>query len=146
MKTLIIITAIYLLLIVLVVALCKIRAISDKKAKEIFNNKKAQWDNEKASVEKVSKLREELEQIHDQIQIAQRDGNLEVAAELSYGKLPALQKQLEIEEDLIKKADFSLVHESVSEEEIAKLPILFIVPMFQEPLSLKYTPTLVWLT
>ena len=89
--------------------------------KEIFNNKKAQWDNEKASVEKVSKLREELEQIHDQIQIAQRDGNLEVAAELSYGKLPALQKQLEIEEDLIKKADFSLVHESVSEEEIARI-------------------------
>ncbi len=89
--------------------------------KEIFNNKKAQWDNEKASVEKVSKLREELEQIHDQIQIAQRDGNLEVAAELSYGKLPSLQKQLEIEEDLIKKADFSLVHESVSEEEIARI-------------------------
>ncbi len=89
--------------------------------KEVFNNKKAQWDNEKASVEKLSKLREEMEQIHDQIQIAQRDGNLELAAELSYGKLPALTKQLEIEEDMIKRADFSLVHESVSEEEIAKI-------------------------
>ena len=89
--------------------------------KEEFNNKKAQWDNEKASVEKLSKLREEMEQIHDQIQIAQRDGNLELAAELSYGKLPALKNQLEIEEDRIKRADFSLVHESVSEEEIARI-------------------------
>ncbi len=89
--------------------------------KEEFNNKKAQWDNEKASVEKLSGLREEIEKIHDQIQIAQRDGNLELAAELSYGKLPALKRQLEIEEDMIKKADFSLVHESVSEEEIARI-------------------------
>ena len=86
-----------------------------------FNNRKAQWDNEKASVEKLSKLREEIESINSQIQIAQREGNLEKAAELSYGKLPALKKQLEIEEEQVKSADLSLVHESVSEEEIARI-------------------------
>ncbi|NLL79019.1 MAG: ATP-dependent chaperone ClpB [Clostridiales bacterium] len=86
-----------------------------------FNNRKAQWDNEKASVEKLSKLREEIEGINSQIQIAQREGNLEKAAELSYGKLPALRKQLEIEEEKIKAEDLALVHESVSEEEIARI-------------------------
>lgn len=86
-----------------------------------FNNRKAQWDNEKASVEKLSKLREEIEGLNSQIQIAQREGDLEKAAELSYGKLPTLKKQLEIEEENIKTAELSLVHESVSEEEIARI-------------------------
>ncbi len=70
--------------------------------KEEFNNRKAQWDNEKASVEKLSKLREQIESINGEIQIAQREGNLEKAAELSYGRLPALKKQLEIEENRVK--------------------------------------------
>lgn len=86
-----------------------------------FQNRKAQWDNEKASVEKLSKMREEIESINSQIQIAQREGNLEKAAELSYGRLPALKKQLEIEEETLKGKDLSLVHESVSEEEIARI-------------------------
>jgi len=89
--------------------------------KEEFNNRKAQWDNEKTSVEHLSKLREEIEQMNSDIQIAQREGNYEKAAELSYGKLPALKKQLEIEEEKVKEKDFSLVHESVSDEEIAKI-------------------------
>lgn len=89
--------------------------------KEEFNNRKAQWDNEKASVDKLSKLREQIDAINNEIQIAQRDMDLEKAAELSYGKLPALKKQLEIEEEKVKGEDLSLVHESVSEEEIAKI-------------------------
>lgn len=89
--------------------------------KEELNNRKAQWDNEKTTVEKLSKLREEIESMNSQIQIAQREGNLEQAAELSYGKLPALKQQLEIEEQRVKDADLSLVHESVSEEEIARI-------------------------
>ncbi len=89
--------------------------------KDELNNRKAQWENEKSSVEKLSKLREEIEQIHNDIQIAQREGNLEKAAELSYGKLPSVKKQLEIEEENVKQQDLSLVHECVSEEEIAKI-------------------------
>ncbi len=89
--------------------------------KEEFNNRKAQWDNEKASVDKLSKLREEIEAVNGQIQIAQRDGDLEKAAELSYGKLPALRKQLEAEENSVKEKDLSLVHESVTDEEIARI-------------------------
>ena len=89
--------------------------------KEEFKNRKAQWDNEKASVEKLSKLREEIEAMNSQIQIAQREGDYEKAAELSYGKLPALKSQLEAEEEKVKKSDLSLVHECVSEEEIAKI-------------------------
>ena len=89
--------------------------------KEQFNTRKAQWDNEKASVEKLSKLREEIESMNSQIQIAQREGDYEKAAELSYGKLPAMQKELEQEEEKIRNKDMSLVHESVSEEEIAKI-------------------------
>ncbi len=89
--------------------------------KEEFNNRSAQWENEKASVEKLSHLREEIENMNSQIQIAQREGDYEKAAELSYGKLPELKKQLEIEEEKVKNADFSLVHESVSEEEIGKI-------------------------
>ena len=89
--------------------------------KEEFNNRKAQWDNEKTSVEKLSHIREEIERMSNEIQIAQREGNYEKAAELSYGKLPALKKQLEIEEERVKSQDLSLVHESVSEEEIARI-------------------------
>ena len=89
--------------------------------KEEFNNRKAQWDNEKSSVEKLSKLREEIEAMNNEIQIAQREGNYEKAAELSYGSLPNLKKQLEAEEKRVKEKDLSLVHESVSEEEIAKI-------------------------
>lgn len=89
--------------------------------KEEFNNRKAQWDNEKNSVEKLSKLREQIEDMNAKIQIAQREGNLELAAELSYGKLPELKKQLEIEETKVNEKEMSLVHESVSEEEIAKI-------------------------
>ena len=89
--------------------------------KDELNNRKAQWENEKNSVEKLSKLREEIEQINNDIQIAQREGNLEKAAELSYGKLPAIKKQLEIEEEKVKKKDLTLVHECVSDEEIAKI-------------------------
>ena len=86
-----------------------------------FNNRKAQWDNEKMSVERLSKLREEIETVNNEIQIAQREGNLEKAAELSYGKLPGLKKQLEIEEDQVKGEDLSLVHEAVTEDEIARI-------------------------
>ncbi len=89
--------------------------------KDELNNRKAQWENEKSSVERLSKLREEIEQINNDIQIAQREGNLEKAAELSYGKLPAMKKQLEIEEEKVKKEDLTLVHECVSDEEIAKI-------------------------
>ncbi len=89
--------------------------------KEEFNNRKAQWDNEKASVERLSKLREQIDAVNSEIQIAQREGNLEKAAELSYGRMPALRKQLEQEEEAVKNKDLSLVHESVSEDEIAKI-------------------------
>ena len=89
--------------------------------KEDFAGKKAQWDNEKASVDKLSKLREEIDATNSEIQIAQREGNLEKAAELSYGKLPSLKKQLEIEEENIKGKGMSLVHECVSEDEIARI-------------------------
>ncbi len=95
------------------------KELAEQKAE--FQNRKAQWDNEKASIEKLSRLREEIESLNGQIQIAQREGNLEKAAELSYGRLPALKKQLEIEEENTKKQALSLVHENVSEEEIAKI-------------------------
>ena len=89
--------------------------------KEDFAGKKAQWDNEKASVDKLSKLREEIDATNSEIQIAQREGNLEKAAELSYGKLPSLKRQLEIEEENVKGKGMSLVHECVSEDEIARI-------------------------
>ncbi len=89
--------------------------------KEEFAGKKAQWDNEKASVEKLSKLREEIDAVNSEIQIAQREGNLEKAAELSYGKLPGLKKMLEQEEEKVNDNDLSLVHEKVSDEEIARI-------------------------
>ena len=89
--------------------------------KDEFAARKAQWDNEKASVDKLSKLREEIDSVNSEIQIAQREGNLEKAAELSYGRLPALKKQLEQEEERIGDSDLSLVHEKVSDEEIARI-------------------------
>ena len=89
--------------------------------KEEFAGKKAQWDNEKASVDKLSKLREEIDAVSSQIQIAQREGDLEKAAELSYGRLPALKKELEAEEESMRNGQLSLVHESVSEDEIARI-------------------------
>jgi len=89
--------------------------------KEEFTNRKAQWDNEKNAVEGLSKLREQIDEVNNQIQIAQREGNLEKAAELSYGTLPGLKKQLELEESRVNESQMSLVHERVSEEEIAKI-------------------------
>ena len=89
--------------------------------REEFSGQKAQWDNEKHAVEKVSQLREELESLRNEIKIAQQNYDLEKAAELQYGKLPQLEKQLEQEEELIKNKDMSLVHESVTEEEIARI-------------------------
>ena len=89
--------------------------------KEELANRIAQWENEKSSVERLSKLREEIDAVGSQIEIAQREGDYEKAAELSYSKLPALKKQLEIEEEQVKNKDLSLVHESVSEEEIARI-------------------------
>lgn len=90
-------------------------------AKEQFDKDKAQWENEKGAVEKLSKLREEIESVNNEIQIAQREGNLERAGELTYGTLPTLKKQLEAEEELVKNKEASMVHESVSDEEIARI-------------------------
>ena len=89
--------------------------------REEFASRKAQWDNEKKSVEKVQKLREELEQIKKEIADAEQNYDLNRAAELKYGRLPKLQQQLENEEAAVKSEDLSLVHESVSEEEIARI-------------------------
>ena len=86
-----------------------------------FAAKKAQWENEKASVDKLSSLREEIEQVNRQIQEAQQQYDLNKAAELQYGKLPQLQKELEQEEEKVKNEDLSLVHESVTEDEIARI-------------------------
>ena len=89
--------------------------------RDTFNTKKAQWENEKKSVEKVQKLREEIETVKNEIKTAQQNYDLEKAAELQYGKLTQLEKQLEAEEEEVKNRDLSLVHENVSEEEIARI-------------------------
>ncbi len=86
-----------------------------------FNVQKAQWENEKASVEKLSRLREQIEDINRQIQAAQQAYDLNKAAELQYGELPRLQNQLAAEEEQVKNRDLSLVHESVTDEEIARI-------------------------
>ena len=86
-----------------------------------LNGKKAKWSNEKDAVDKVSKLRESIENTRNQIKIAQQNYDLEKAAELQYGVLPQMQKQLEVEEEILKKRDLSLVREKVTEEEIAKI-------------------------
>ena len=89
--------------------------------REEFAGQKAKWDSEKSGVEKVQKLKEQLEALHNDIAIAQRNYDLERAAELQYGKLPELEKQLEAEEAKVKSESHELVHESVSEEEIARI-------------------------
>lgn len=89
--------------------------------REDFRARKARWENEKASVEKVSKLREEIESVNSEIQIAQRNYDLNKAAELQYGRLPELKKQLEEEEERVSKEDRSMVRECVTEDEIAKI-------------------------
>ena len=89
--------------------------------KESFAVKKAQWENEKSAVDKLSKIREQIESVNNDIQIAQREGNLEKAAELSYGTLPALKKELEQEEELAGEREARLVHENVSEDEIGRI-------------------------
>ena len=89
--------------------------------REQYSKQKAQWDNEKHSVERVQKIREEIEQINNDIQKAQRSYDLEKAAELQYGELPKLQQQLEIEEKQVKESDRSLVHEAVTDDEIARI-------------------------
>jgi ATP-dependent Clp protease ATP-binding subunit ClpB len=89
--------------------------------KEAFESAKARWDHEKASVEKVHKLREAMEVLNHEIELAERNYDLNKAAELKYGKLPELQKQLQAEEDRLRKEDNLLVHENVSEEEIARI-------------------------
>ncbi len=89
--------------------------------KDTFAAQKAQWENEKTSVERVQKLRGEIEQIKNEIKSAQQNYDLEKAAELQYGRLPQLLQQLEQEERAVKERDLLLVHENVSEEEIAKI-------------------------
>ena len=89
--------------------------------RDTFNAKKASWDNEKHSVEKLQKIREEIESLNKQIQTAQQNYDLEKAAELQYGRLPQLKKQLEQEEEAVKNRDLSLVHEAVTDEEIARI-------------------------
>ena len=89
--------------------------------REEYSNRMAQWENEKASIEKLHKIREEIDNVNNQIEIAQREGDYEKLSELSYSTLPSLKKQLETEEEQVKNKDLSLVHESVSEEEIARI-------------------------
>ena len=89
--------------------------------KSSFSTQKAQWENEKSSVDKLSKLREEIGHVNGEIQAAQQAYDLNKAAELQYGKLPELQKQLAEEEEKVKNQDLSLVHESVTEDEIARI-------------------------
>ncbi|WP_310602973.1 ATP-dependent chaperone ClpB [Anaerosporobacter sp.] len=89
--------------------------------RETFANQKAVWDNEKASVEKVQKVKEELESLKNEIEIAKRNYDLNRAAELQYGRLPALEKQLEEEENRVKSQEHTLIHENVSDEEISRI-------------------------
>ena len=86
-----------------------------------FNTRKAQWDGEKTAVEKVSKLREQIESIKKKLEVAERDFDYDKASELKFGMLPNLQRELEIEEEKLKDRDLSLVHENVTDEEIAKI-------------------------
>ena len=86
-----------------------------------FNTRKAQWDSEKTAVEKVSKLREQIESIKKKLEVAERDSDYDKASELKFGMLPNLQRELEIEEEKLKDRDLSLVHENVTDEEIAKI-------------------------
>ena len=89
--------------------------------RDTYNSRKAQWDNEKASINRLSELREKIEDLNRRIEQAKREYNLEKAAELQYGELPKLNKMLEEEEAKVKDLDMSLVHESVTEEEISRI-------------------------
>ena len=89
--------------------------------KDRFSAQKAQWENEKTAVDRVSGLREQIEEINRQIEAAQRDYDLNKAAELQYGELPKLKAELAAEEEKMKREDLSLVHESVTEDEIAQI-------------------------
>lgn len=86
-----------------------------------FNGKKAQWDNEKHSVENLAKLREQIENSNKELERAQRDYNLDRVGELMNGELPRLKDQLSIEEEKVKARELELVHESVTDEEIARI-------------------------
>ena len=86
-----------------------------------FESQKAQWDNEKAAVGNLSQLREQIEEINRQIEAAKQKADLNEAARLQYGELPRLQSQLQSEEAALKNRDLSLVHESVTEDEIARV-------------------------
>lgn len=83
--------------------------------------KRYQWENEKHSVERVQKIREEIEHVNKEISKAQREYDLNKAAQLQYGELPQLQKQLEEEEEKVREKELSLVHEAVTDEEIARI-------------------------
>ena len=89
--------------------------------KEAFTNKMVQWENEKKAIEKVSSIREEIEDVNNQIEIAKRNGDYATTGELMYSKLPALQKMLETEEQQIRDSNMSLIHESVADDEIARI-------------------------
>ena len=89
--------------------------------RDVFNTQKAQWDNEKTAVDRVHKYREQIEEMNREIQMAQQHYDLEKAAQLQYGELPKLQKELAEAEEQMKKGDQSLVHEKVTDEEIARI-------------------------
>ena len=89
--------------------------------KEAFSEAKAKWENEKASVSKLAEIRQQIEDTNREIQSAQQSYDLNKAAELQYGKLPELKKQLEEEEAKVQGQEFTLVHEAVTENEIAKI-------------------------
>lgn len=89
--------------------------------KDKFTAQKAQWENEKNAVDRVSAIREQIDDINKQIEQAQRNYDLTKAAELQYGELPKLKEQLAKEEELVHSKDLSMVHESVTEEEIARI-------------------------
>ncbi|MCR5832211.1 MAG: ATP-dependent chaperone ClpB [Lachnospiraceae bacterium] len=89
--------------------------------KDEYDSKMAQWENEKASVEKLSKLRAEIEATNNEIEIAKRENNYELAGQLQYGKLPQLTQQLAIEEENVRNKELTLVHENVSDEEISQI-------------------------
>ena len=86
-----------------------------------YSEQKSKWENEKKSVEKLANIREEIENVNREINEAKQKYDLETAAQLQYGRLPELKKRLEVEEDKVKSEDLSLIHEAVTEEEIAKI-------------------------
>ena len=89
--------------------------------KDSFKAQKSKWDQEKSSVDKVNKVKEQIDALHTEMDAAKREYNLEKLAELQYGRLPELEKQLEMEEAKVKKEDRTLVQENVTDDEIAKI-------------------------